>query len=351
MKTTACCLALILWGPLSLSAQEQPRKIDLSRLGPKVGETVPDFRLQDAHGKWWTRDALAGPEGAMLVFSRSLDWCPYCKTQVLELQSRVGELKAKGLSLAVITYDSPAVLADFAKRRGITFPLLSDPGSQTIRTLGILNTTVDQNSTNFGIPFPGTFIINRHGVVTARFFEDAYQERTTVSNILLKLGGRTTGTSAQHISTDHLEAVTYATDDMVAPGSLFSLVVDIRPRPGMHLYAPGAASYRVVTLKLDPDQHLMARAIEYPASKMYLFKPLNETVPVFQSPFRLVQELSLNPSRQARAAFAGKDAVTIRGALEYQACDDKICYVPKSVPVTYTLKLRQLDTERANVGR
>lgn len=351
MKTTAVFLAVVLCFQFPLAAQDQSRKIDLTRLGPKVGETVPDFRLQDGAGKWWTRDAIVGHQGAMLVFSRSADWCPYCKTQMVELQSRLGELKSKGLGLAVITYDSPAILADFSRRRGITFPLLSDPGSETIKTFGILNTTVDQNSTNFGIPFPGTFMINRQGVVTARFFEDAYQERTTVSNILLKLGGNSTATHAKHITTDHLEALTYATDDVIAPGSLFSLAIDIRPRPGMHVYAPGAASYRVVALKLAPDPRLLLREIKYPPSEIYFFKPLNERVPVYQSPFRLVQELSLNSSREARAALAGSDTVTIRGALEYQACDDKICYVPVSVPVTYTLKLRQLDTERANVPR
>jgi peroxiredoxin len=332
-------------------AQEAPRKIDVGRLGPQVGQAIPDFKLQGAEGKWWTRDSIMGPQGTMLVFSRSADWCPYCKTQIIELQSRLGELKAKGLGLAVITYDSPAVLADFSTRRSIAFPLLSDPGSQTIKAFGILNTTVEEKSTSFGIPFPGTFIVNRTGIVTARFFEDAYQERTTVSNILLKLGDTRPATNAQRIATDHLDAITYATDDVVAPGSLFSLVIDIRPRQGMHVYAPGAASYRVVALKLDPHPLLMPRSVEYPAHEIYHFKPLDERVPVFQKPFRLIQELSLATSREARAALAENGAMTIRGALEYQACDDKLCYVPTSVPVTYTIGVRSLDTERANITR
>ena len=257
LKTAGILVVLILTGAETGAAQDPARKIDLARLGPKVGESVPDFKLQDGHGQWWTRESVMGPQGVMLVFSRSADWCPYCKTQLVELQSRLGELNAKGLGLAVVTYDSPAVLADFGSRRGITFPLLSDPGSQTIKAFGILNTAVDQKSTNFGIPFPGTFIVNRAGIVTARFFEDAYQERTTVSNVFLKLGGKGTEAAAQRIATDHLEAVTYATDETVAPGSLFSLVVDITPRRGMHLYAPGAASYRTVALKLTSDPLLL----------------------------------------------------------------------------------------------
>ena len=49
---------------------------------------------------------MMGPNGLMLVFSRSADWCPYCKTQMIELQDRLPNLKAQGLGLAVITYDS-----------------------------------------------------------------------------------------------------------------------------------------------------------------------------------------------------------------------------------------------------
>jgi hypothetical protein len=51
-----------------------PSKIDVSKLGPQVGEQVPDFRLQDQNGKTWTLQSIMGPMGAMLVFYRSADW-------------------------------------------------------------------------------------------------------------------------------------------------------------------------------------------------------------------------------------------------------------------------------------
>jgi hypothetical protein len=41
--------------------------------------------------------------------------------------------------------------------------------------------------------------------------------------------------------------------------------------------------------------------------------------------------------------------VTIAGTLEYQACDDRLCFPPRSIPVSYAVKLRQLDSERAAV--
>ena len=49
-------------------------KIDVSKLGPQVGERVPDFSLTDQNGKTWTLQSIMGPKGAMLVFYRSADW-------------------------------------------------------------------------------------------------------------------------------------------------------------------------------------------------------------------------------------------------------------------------------------
>jgi peroxiredoxin len=351
MRTVTSGLALLVFVTLPAYGQQPPQKIDVSRLGPQVGQQVPNFRLQDAHGNMWTRDSIMGPKGAMLVFSRSVDWCPYCKTQVIELQSRIGELKAQGLGLAVITYDSPAILADFSRRRGITFSLLSDPGSQTIKEYGILNTTVAEGTTNYGIPFPGTFLIDRAGKVTSRFFEEAYQERNTVSTIMIALGNAKTPAAAKRIETDHLEITTYVSDEVVAPGSLFSIVFDVKPNSGIHVYAPGAKDYKIINFRLDANAILATGVLHYPASEIYHFKPLDERVPVFQKPFRLVQRIAVSTSPDARAALKGVDMATISGALEYQACDDRLCFTPRSIPVSYTVKVRQLDTERATVPK
>ena len=53
------------------AAQEPP---DVDRLGPRVGETAPSFSLVDQHGAARDLPSLTGPNGLMLVFSRSADW-------------------------------------------------------------------------------------------------------------------------------------------------------------------------------------------------------------------------------------------------------------------------------------
>ena len=67
-------LAALLAIPLSSGAQTAAHKIDVSKLGPQVGERVPDFGLSDQNGKTQTLESIMGPKGAMLVFIRSADW-------------------------------------------------------------------------------------------------------------------------------------------------------------------------------------------------------------------------------------------------------------------------------------
>src|SRR4051812_46906013 len=66
----------------------QPVLPDVQQLGPSVGTRVPDFSLRDQQGQSRTLSSLMGPKGLMLVFYRSADWCPYCKTQLAELETR-----------------------------------------------------------------------------------------------------------------------------------------------------------------------------------------------------------------------------------------------------------------------
>lgn len=63
-------VAAVLLQPI---AQERSR-IDVSKLGPQVGERVPDFNLVDQSGKTRNLRSIMGARGAMLVFIRSADW-------------------------------------------------------------------------------------------------------------------------------------------------------------------------------------------------------------------------------------------------------------------------------------
>jgi hypothetical protein len=177
--------------------------------------------------------------------------------------------------------------------------------------------------------------------VTARFFEDYYWERNTVSNIMLRLGAGSTPVAATQVSTEHLDLKAYPSDANASLGTRFSLAVDITPKRGMHVYAPGATAYRIVTLNIAPQPHVRTMQVRYPASEIYHFVPLNERVPVYQKPFTLFVEAVAEATAEGRKAFAGKTELVINGTLDYQACDDKICYNPISLPLSWKLSLRE----------
>ena len=273
----------------------------------------------------------------------------------MELQSRYADVQDSGLGLAVITYDPTTTLSQFADARGIAFPLLSDGGSATIREYGLLNEDMDPARAPeerralmlrlYGIPYPGTFMLDPAGRVTARFFEAAYQERSTVSSIGVRLGDAVPGTdrAAARIETDHLEALAWATDDVVAPGNRLSLVVDVTPKPDMHVYAPGDHAYRVIRLRTTAPDFLRSHDVTYPPSGMYRFEPLDETVPVYEESFRLVQDVTI-PMRPDIAELASEPGATVRveAVLEYQACDQEVCYLPQAVPLSWDLSWRPL---------
>ena len=301
----------------------------------------------------------------------------------MELQDRLEELQAQGLGVAAISFDSEAVLAEFSERRGITFPLLADEGSKVITDFGILNTVAYEAlevvgpgsrdpasldpafeediekyvtfgvSTSIGFhvgtPFPGTFMLDRTGRVTSRFFEEFYRERNTTANIMLKLGAGLAPIAAVEGSTAHLKFTAYPSDPYVNPGSRFSVAVRVEPNPDIHVYAPGAETmgYRVVSLNLRPVPHVRFEPVEFPESEIYYFEPLDERVPAYQRPFTLLQEVTVAATNEALEALSQLDALTLSGTFDYQACNDELCFEPVSLPISFTLDLEALDRQLA----
>lgn len=184
-------------------------------------------------------------------------------------------------------------------------------------------------------------MLDRQGRVTSRFFEEYYWERNTVSNVMLRLGTAGTPVQATQASTAHLDLKAYPSDASAVLGTRFSLVLDITPKRGMHVYAPGAAAYRVIALNIAPQPHVRLVPVRYPASEIYHFVPLNERVPVYQKPFTLMMEVVPDATAEARKAMSGKNELVMTGTLEYQACDDKICYNPVSLPLSWKVALRE----------
>lgn len=284
----------------------------------------------------------------------------------MELQRDVAELDARGIKLVTISYDSQEVLRAFTERNGITYTMLSDPDSEVIERFDLLNpvpqwiaeeggvtpeieeaaatfvSVVGPNPEWAGIAFPGTFILDPAGEVLERHFEDFYIERNTISSILIRRGEDLTPVEAIRVSTPQLDLTTYPSDSEIAVGNRITLVLNVEPGEDMHVYAPGADDYRVIRLDVEPQPFLRLLPMEYPESEAYYFEPFDETVPVYQSPFTLLQEVVIEGDLESQGQLRGQDTVTINGTFEYQACSETICYTPAALDLSWTIRLRPL---------
>ena len=102
---------------------------------------------------------------------------------MVQLQQDLKSIEAAGIQLVGISYDDPKILKAFSDRMKIAFPLLSDPGSQTIDAYHIRN-KADRGRAE-GVPNPGTFILDRQGVIRARLFLEGYRERHTTEALIM----------------------------------------------------------------------------------------------------------------------------------------------------------------------
>jgi peroxiredoxin len=318
----------------------------LTSFGLDVGQKARAFSARDQFGREQTLETLKGSKGTVLLFYRSADWCPYCKGQLIQLQSAKARFEKQGIKLAGVSYDSEAILKSFADRRKIEFPLLSDPDSEIIRAYDVMNS--EATGQNKGMARPGYFFIDTNGVIRDKFFEAKYRERLTGNNMLSKLFPELGEEVADPVEAPHLQLALGQSDRSGLPGNLVTLTAEVRLPPDVHVYAPGTQGYKPIKLVIDPLPDFELRAASYPRPKILYLPAIKERVPVFERTFRIRQDLKVNSTADFSNSL-GTDGkmVAIKGKLEYQACDSKICFLPSSVAVEWQLQVLPLDRQRA----
>jgi peroxiredoxin len=101
---------------------------------------------------------------------------------LVQLQRDLKSIEAEGIQLVGISYDDTKVLKMFSDRIEIAFPLLSDPGSRTIDAYNLRN--VSARGKAEGVPNPGTFILDRDGIIRAKLILEGFSERHTTEALI-----------------------------------------------------------------------------------------------------------------------------------------------------------------------
>lgn len=102
----------------------------------------------------------------------------------MQLQQNIEAFDEAGLNIVLVTYDSPELQQAFIDRHNITFPVMSDQDAATVKALGILNEDYVPGDSNYGIPYPGIFIVDADMTVQAKIFVEKYAERVTSDGVL-----------------------------------------------------------------------------------------------------------------------------------------------------------------------
>jgi AhpC/TSA family/Disulphide bond corrector protein DsbC len=266
----------------------------------------------------------------------------------VQLQNARQRFESQGIKVAAISYDSPAILKDFAERHQIEFPLLADPDSQIIRRFNVLNR--EATGMTKGMAHPGWFYIDSGGVIREKYFEAQFTDRFTPNNIIGKLFPELTEEVNHNIEAPHLGLTLSQSDGTVVPGSRVSLIVGIEIPRDTHVYAPGVQGYKPIQLTLHEVSGIELAPVVYPSSKMLYLEAIREHVPVFEGKFRIAEDATVSASPTSdivRSLVPAGKAISITGELRYQACDKRVCYPPTSLPVMWSLQVVPLDFQRS----
>lgn len=156
--------------------------------GLKAGQTAPDFSLPMQNDETMaTLSGIMQDNGVVLFFVRSVEWCPYCQTQVRDIEKKSHDFSKLGYGLAVISYDSVEKIKKFTQRHTVSFPIISDEASDTIRAFGILSEEYAIGTFAYGVPHPTIYVISADKKITHVYQEDDFKIRSDLNMILTDL--------------------------------------------------------------------------------------------------------------------------------------------------------------------
>jgi AhpC/TSA family protein/cytochrome c biogenesis DsbD-like protein len=242
-------------------------------------------------------------------------------------------LENNGVNIAAVSYDSPEILAAFATKHSIGFPLLSDEHSEAIRNFGIFNRNMAPDVRAFGVPHPVEYLVSPEGRVLRKYFVPNYQHRVTASAVALREFG-TLDPDAPAITLQSgalLVRIGFSSPKAFA-GQEVSFFADFALQSGWHTYgAPLAAGYTSTSITFESD-HIVRQSLELPPAETLHIPMLGETLPVYSGFFRAVGTLLLK--------YPLPDGeLILPGSLAFQQCSETVCEPPETMPFELALIL------------
>lgn len=169
---------------------------------PQIGERLPSFMLPDQNGRLASMDAMLGQGPLVVAFLRG-HWCPYCRITAGALGALAETARALGAGVVAITPES----RPFAKRldadSGGGLPILADLDNGYALSLNLAVWVDDDmaqliagagwdipayhGNAAWVLPIPAAFVLDRTGVIAARYVNPDYRERASIDDLVAAL--------------------------------------------------------------------------------------------------------------------------------------------------------------------
>jgi hypothetical protein len=245
-------------------------------------------------------------------------------------------LAEAGYALYAVSYDRTAKLEDFAAEHGVTYTLLGDYGSTTIRRLGLLNDRVVEEHGRYGIEsrplhrgvaHPGTFVLDAEGRVVSERFYESYRERDTGPTLARELLGLVLPAQEPPPAPgDHNTGVRVWPDH---PGWAWyqhnRIHVALDLAKGWHVYVdPVPDGYVPLSVTVDAPDSVAVHPAAMPAGREHRVDGLDERFVVADDGAEVVVPLTFVTER-------GSGPVRIVVHVTYQACNDSTCIAPETL--------------------
>ncbi len=244
----------------------------------------------------------------------------------MQLQRHLEQFDAAGVSVFAISYDPQEAQADFAREFGISFPLLADPDHEVIEATGILNTLVEPSHGIYGIPFPGSYVIDQDGTVAEKLFFRSYRSRPSAATVLrdgIGIDFEVANHPRADASGDGVSiSATLGSLEMVF-AEVASLYVDLEVDHGLHLYGqPIPEGFIATEVTVSAPDRIHVGSPRYPETVPFRVEGLDVD-------FRIFPEGQARISVSINNGLTEGDSFPLTVTVRYQTCSDRECFIPQ----------------------
>jgi len=219
-----------------------------------------------------------------------------------------------------------------------------------IRRYGILNDQVGREDAFLeGIPFPGAYVTDEAGVVTAKFFHDTYKKRDSPENLLDAAEGsiQLTGDEPSVRNKDPEIPVSISVRGgrgTIRQGIIRHLVARFELPAGIHIYGEPVPNNMVpTTVTASGSTGLVFEDPIFPPSEALILKSTNIELQIWSGEVDVVVPFYAVGSLASETRPLDHDTAIIDVVLRYQACDDSVCLPPQTETLSLRVNLDVID--------